>query len=37
MSEQWLALKEQGNNEFKNKNYENAVKLYTKAISNLII
>lgn len=32
MSEQWLALKEQGNNEFKNKRYENAIKLYTTAI-----
>jgi hypothetical protein len=33
----WQSLKEQGNDEFKKKNYEQAIKYYTEAISNLII
>jgi hypothetical protein len=33
MSESWLTLKEKGNTEFKNKNYEAAIKYYTQAIS----
>jgi hypothetical protein len=29
-----LALKEKGNEEFKNKNYKEALNLYTKALGN---
>ncbi len=33
MSSDWVALKEKGNEEFKKKNYQTAISIYTDAIS----
>jgi hypothetical protein len=35
MSEGWATLKEKGNEEFKKKNYNTAINLYTDAIGNI--
>lgn len=36
MSATWEVLKEKGNEEFKKKNYNTAINLYTDAIGNLL-
>ena len=33
MSQNWLQLKELGNNQFKNKNYSSAIEYYTRGIN----
>ena len=37
MSKEWELLKEKGNEEFKKKNYNSAINLYSQAIGNKLI